>query len=440
MQPVVETLEGLERRIEISVALADVEQAVKSELKKAARTAKSPGFRPGKVPMSILERSHAPGIRYDVINQKVGQALDESLQKTGLKVAGSPSLEPKQEGVPDDTLAFLATFEVYPEITVPDLSGMEVKRALCAVTEAEVEKTLNVLREQRAEYVAEEGRAATDSDQVKIDFVGKIDGVAFDGGTADDFAFVLGKGRMLPEFEAAVRGMKAGEEKTFPLSFPADYGGQEVAGKTADFTIKVKEVARPELPAVDEAFAKSLGQEQGSVEKLTADIRQNLEREVEARTSSRTKASVMDALLAAATFEVPKALIDSESQSRVAAAREELKQRGLPNADTIPIPPETFADEAKRRVRLGLMIGELIRQVGLQAKPEQVREKIEKFAQNYEQPAQVVSYYLSDRQRRAEIEAIVLEDNVVDHVLANAKVTDETVVFEELMGTSAQAA
>jgi len=440
MQPVVETLEGLERRIVISVALADVELAVKSELKKAARTAKSPGFRPGKVPMSILERSHAPGIRYDVINQKVGQALDESLQQSGLKVAGSPSLEPKQEGVPDDTLAFFATFEVYPEITVPDLSVMTVNRASCAVTEAEVEKTLTVLREQRAEYVAEEGRSAGDNDQVKIDFVGKIDDIAFDGGTAEDFAFVLGKGRMLPEFEAAVSGLKAGDEKTFPLSFPADYGGKEVAGKTAQFTIKVKEVARPELPVIDEAFAKSLGQAEGSVEKLTTDIRQNLEREVQSRTSSRTKASVMDALLAAADFDVPNALVATESESRVAAAREELKQRGLPNAETIPIPPETFADEAKRRVKLGLMIGELIRQVGLQAKPEQVREKIEKFAQNYEQPAQVVSYYLSDRQRRAEIEAIVLEDNVVDHVLAKAKVTDETVVFDELMGTSAQAA
>lgn len=440
MQPVVETLEGLERRIEISVALADVELAVKSELKKAARTAKSPGFRPGKVPMSILERSHAPGIRYDVINQKVGQALDESLQQSGLKVAGSPALEPKQEGVSEDTLAFFATFEVYPEITVPDLSAMAVKRASCTVTEAEVEKTLTVLREQRAEYVAEEGRLAGDNDQVKIDFVGKIDDIAFDGGTADDFAFVIGKGRMLPEFEAAVGGLKAGDEKTFPLSFPADYGGQEVAGKTAQFTIKVKEVARPELPVVDEAFAKSLGQAEGNVEKLTTDIRQNLEREVESRTASRTKASVMDALLAAADFDVPKALVATESESRVAAAREELKQRGLPNAETIPIPPETFADEAKRRVKLGLMIGELIRKVGLQAKPEQVREKIEKFAQNYEQPAQVVSYYLSDRQRRAEIEAIVLEDNVVDHVLANAKVTDEAVVFDELMGTSAQAA
>ncbi|MFO7746443.1 MAG: trigger factor [Orrella sp.] len=440
MQPVVETLEGLERRIEVSVALAEVEQEVKKELIKTAKTAKSAGFRPGKVPMSMLERSHGPGIRYDVINQKVGQALEESLEQTGLKVAGSPSLEPKQEGVSEGTLAFFATFEVYPEIALPDVSALEVKRSVCAVSDAEVEKTLNILREQRAEYVAEEGREASDNDQVKIDFLGKIDGVAFEGGSAEDFAFVIGKGRMLPEFEAAVRGMKAGEEKTFPLSFPADYGGQEVAGKTADFTITVKEVARPELPVVDEAFATSLGQAEGSVEKLMADIRQNLEREVEARTSSRTKGSVMDALLAAATFDVPKALVNSEAESRVQAAREELKQRGLPNAETVPIPPETFTDEAQRRVKLGLMIGELIRELGLQAKPEQVKEKIEKFAQNYEQPAQVVSYYLSDRQRRAEIESIVLEDNVVDHVLANAKVTDDAVVFEELMGTEGQAA
>jgi len=440
MQPVVETLEGLERRIEVSVALAEVEQEVKKELIKTAKTAKSAGFRPGKVPMSMLERSHGPGIRYDVINQKVGQALEESLEQTGLKVAGSPSLEPKQEGVPEGTLAFFATFEIYPEIELPDVSALEVKRSVCAVSDAEVEKTLNILREQRAEYVAEEGREASDNDQVKIDFLGKIDGVAFEGGSAEDFAFVIGKGRMLPEFEAAVRGMKAGQEKTFPLSFPADYGGQEVAGKTADFTITVKEVARPELPVVDEAFATSLGQAEGSVEKLMADIRQNLEREVEARASSRTKGSVMDALLAAATFDVPKALVNSEAESRVQAAREELKQRGLPNAETVPIPPETFTDEAQRRVKLGLMIGELIRQLGLQAKPDQVKEKIEKFAQNYEQPAQVVSYYLSDRQRRAEIESIVLEDNVVDHVLANAKVTDDAVVFEELMGTEGQAA
>lgn len=437
MQPVVETLDGLERRIEVAVAMSNVEKQVKEELKKVARTAKAPGFRPGKVPMSMLERSHGPGIRYDVINREVGRVLEESLSATGLRVAGSPSLEPKTEGVADDTLAFKATFEVYPEIALPDLASVAVTRAVCAVTDAEVERTVKILREQRAEYVAEEARAAQDNDQVKIDFVGKIDDVAFEGGTAEDFPFVVGKGRMLGEFENAVRGMKAGEVKTFPLTFPEDYPGKEVAGKTAQFTVTVKEVGRPELPEVNEEFAKSLGQAEGSVEKLMADIRQNIEREVETRLLARTKNSVMKALLEKATFEVPKSLVNNEVQSRIAAAREELKQRGIPNAESVPIPPETFEEEAQRRVRLGLMIGELINKSNLQAKPEQVRAKIEKFAQNYEQPAQVVSYYLSDRQRRAEIEAVVLEDNVVEHVLAGAKVSEESVPFEELMGQGA---
>lgn len=434
MQPVVETLDGLERRIEVSVAMADVEKRVKEELKKVARTAKVPGFRPGKVPMSMLERSHGPGVRYDVINREVGRVLDESLAATGLRVAGAPSLEPKTEGAAEDTLTFLATFEVYPEIDLPELSSVEVAKAVCEVTDAEVDRTVNILREQRAEYVAEEGRAAGDDDQVKIDFVGKIDDVAFEGGTAEDFPFVVGKGRMLTEFEEAVRGMKAGETKTFPLTFPEDYPGKEVAGKTAEFTVTVKEVGRPELPELNEDFAKSLGQAEGSVEKLVDDIRQNISREVESRLQARTKNSVMKALLDKATFEVPKALVNGEVENRIAAAREELKQRGLPNAESVPIPPETFTEEAQRRVKLGLMIGELINKNNLQAKPEQVRAKIETFAQNYEQPAQVVSYYLSDRQRRAEIEAVVLEDNVVEHVLASAKVSDEAVPFEELMG------
>ena len=434
MQPVVETLDGLERRIEVAVALADVEKHVKEELKKVARTAKAPGFRPGKVPMAMLERSHGPGVRYDVINREVGRALDTALAATGLRIAGAPSLEAKTDGVPEGTLVFNAVFEVYPEIELPDISTVEVSKSVCAVTDAEIERTVNILREQRAQYVAEDGRVAVDNDQVKIDFVGKLDGVAFEGGTGEDFPFVLGKGRMLSEFEDAVRGMKAGETKTFPLTFPEDYPGKEVAGKTAEFTVTVKEVGRPELPEVNEEFAKSLGQAEGSVEKLMTDIRQNIEREVEVRLAARTKNSVMKALLEKASFDVPKALVNNEVENRVAAAREELKQRGLPNADTVPIPPETFAEEAQRRVRLGLMIGELINKGGLQAKPEQVRAKIEKFALNYEQPAQVVSYYLSDKQRRAEIEAIVLEDNVVDHVLAQAKVTDDPVAFEELMG------
>lgn len=436
MQPVVETLSGLERRLELSVLLADVETAVQAELKRAARTAKAPGFRPGKVPMAMLERTHAPGIRYDAINDKVGQAFEKAIEAAGLRIAGAPKLEPKTEGTPEGTLAFFATFEVYPAVTVPDLSGLKIKRAVTTVGEAEVQRTVDILRKQRAEYAARDGRAAQDEDRVTLDFAGTIDGVPFEGGKADAFPFVLGQGRMLPEFEAAARGMKAGETKVFPLAFPADYGGKDVAGKTAEFTITVKEVAEPVLPVIDAEFAKSLGQPEGDVEKLLVDIRGNIEREVKARTLARTKTSVMDALIGAVSFDVPKALVDSECQSRVQAARAELTQRGVPNADKMPIPADAFTAEAERRVRLGLLVSELVQQAQLQAKPEQVRARIEEFAGNYEKPAEVVSYYLSDRARRAEVEGIVLEDNVVQHALAKAQVEDEQVPFDQIMGTA----
>ena len=434
MQPVVETLSGLERRVDLSVSVADVEKEVQAQLKRVARSAKVPGFRPGKAPLAMLERSHGPGIRYDVINGQVGRAFEQAIDGAKLRVAGAPTLEPKTEGVADDTLAFTATFEVYPEVSVPDLATLTVTRYGTAVSDAEVQQTLDVLRKQRANYEAREDRAAEDGDRVTLDFVGTIDGVPFDGGKAEDFPFVLGQGRMLPEFEAAAKGLKAGETKVFPLSFPEDYQGKEVAGKTAEFTITVKEVAEGVLPEVDTEFAKALGQAEGDVEKLKSDIRTNIEREVKARSQGRTKASVMAALLEAGQFDVPKALVASDVETRVQAAREELKQRGIPNADSVPIPAETFSTESERRVRLGLLVSELVKQAQLQAKPEQVRARIEEFAQNYEQPAQVISYYLTDRQRRAEIEAIVLEDNVVQHVLDQAKVTEEQVPFDQLMG------
>lgn len=436
MQPEVEILSGLERRVDLVVSIADVEKEVQAQLKRVARTAKVQGFRPGKAPLSIIERSHGPGIRYDVINAEVGRSLEKALEDSKLRVAGTPSLEPKTEGVEEGTMAFSATFEVYPEVQVPDLSALEVKRASVSVSDDDVQRTIDILRKQRASYEAREGRQAQDSDRVTLDFVGKIDDVAFEGGSAEDFSFVLGEGRMLPEFETAVRGLKAGESKTFPLSFPEDYAGKEVAGKTAEFTITVKEVAEVVLPEVNEEFAKSLGQAEGSVEKLLADVRANLEREVKARAQGRTKASVMDALAAACSFDVPKALVQNDAEGRVQAAREELKQRGVPNADSMPIPADAFTAESERRVKLGLLVSELVKSAELQAKPEQVRARIEEFAQNYEQPAQVVAYYLSDRQRRAEIEAIVLEDNVVEHVLSKAKVSDEDVSFEEIMGTN----
>jgi trigger factor len=436
MQPVVEKLSGLERRVDVVVSLADVEKEVQAQLKRVARTAKVQGFRPGKAPLSIIERSHGPGIRYDVINEEVGRSLEKVLSESDLRVAGTPQLEPKTEGVDEGTLAFSATFEVYPEVEVPDLAKLEVTRSSCDVSDADVQRTLDILRRQRAVYEAREGRKAGEGDRVTLDFVGRIDGEEFEGGKAEGFPFVLGQGRMLPEFETAVTGMAAGETKTFPLTFPENYGSAAVAGKTAEFTITVREVAEGVLPEVNAEFAKELGQAEGDVEKLLDDVRANLEREIKARVQARTKGSVMDALVNACTFDVPKALVKNDAESRVAAAREDLKQRGVPNADSLPIPVEAFEAESQRRVRLGLLVSELVRSADLQAKPEQVRARIEEFAQNYEQPAQVVAYYLSDRQRRAEIEAIVLEDNVVEHVLANAQVKDEAVAFDELMGTN----
>ena len=436
MQPVVETLSGLERRVDLVVSMADIEKEVQTQLKRVARTAKIQGFRPGKAPLAMVERSHGPCIRYDVINTEVGRALDNLLKETQLRVAGTPSLEPKTEGVEDGQLAFSATFEVYPEIELPDLSALNVTRSNVDVGDAEVQRTVDILRKQRANFEVREDREAQDNDRITLDFVGKIDDVAFDGGSAEGFSFVLGQGRMLPEFEEAVRGMKAGDTKTFPLEFPADYAGKEVAGKKADFEIKVTEVAEAILPEVDAEFAKSLGQPEGDVEKLLADIRNNIEREAKARALSRTKASVLDALAAAVSFDVPKALVEGDTQSRIDAARADLKARGVPNADSLPIPAEAFSAESERRVRLGLLVSELVSKADLQAKPEQVRARIEELAQNYEQPAQVVAYYLSDRQRRAEIEAIVLEDNVVNHVLEKARITDENVEFDELMGAA----
>ena len=434
MQATVQTLEGLERQVDLVLSLEDVEKEVKTQLQRVARTAKVQGFRPGKAPLSVIERSHGPSVRYDVINQQVGKAFDEAIKQAELRVAGAPTVEPKEDSA-EGTVAFTAKFEVYPEVTTPDLTAIEVTRYTTEVGQAEVDNTIDILRKQRATYKAAEDRAAQDNDRVTVDFVGTIDGVEFDGGKAEDFPFLLGQGRMLPEFEEAAKGLKAGESKTFPLSFPEDYQGEEVAGKTAEFTITMKEVAEPELPVVDSDFAKSLGQAEGNVEKLTEEIRQNIEREAKNRALARTKSSVFDAVAKAATFDVPKALVNDDVQGRIQMAREELKQRGIPNADSMPIPAEAFAEESERRVRLGLLVGQLVEESKLQATPEQVRARIEEFAKNYEKPEQVVAYYLSDRQRRAEMENITLEDNVVEHILSQAKVTEESIPFEEIMGT-----
>ncbi|WP_423601046.1 trigger factor [Roseateles sp. MS654] len=436
MAVTVETLEKLERRITLTLAAADINTEVESRLKKLARTVKADGFRPGKVPMSFVAQRYGAQVQYEVVNDKLGEAFTVAANEAKLRVAGMPSIAQK-DAAGEGELAFDATFEVYPEVKIGDLAEAEVERVAAEVTEEAIDKTVEILRKQRRSF-AQRGAAdvAADGDRVTIDFEGKIDGEPFAGGKADGFQFLLGEGQMLEAFEKAVRGMKAGESKTFPLAFPADYHGKDVAGKEADFLVTVKKIEAQHLPEVNEAFAKALGIKEGTVEALRADIKKNLEREVKFRVLAKNKGAAMDALVSKAELDVPKALIAGEAERMVANAREDLKKRGIKDADKAPIPAELFNEQAEKRVRLGLVVAELVRSNNLQAKPEQLQAHIEEISQSYEKPAEVVRWYLSDRERMAEVEAVVIENNVTEFILGKAKVTDKQLPFDELMATA----
>ena len=426
-----ETTGTLGRRLNLSISTAELEKEVGQRLRKLARTVKMPGFRPGKVPMKMIEQSYGPQVYSEVLGDQVSNAFSQAVQEHSLRVAGQPQIE-RREDAAEGELGFSASFEVYPEVGLGDVSSFEIKRATCPVGEAEVDRTLEILRKQKVSW-DEVARAAEDGDRVTIDFVGTLEGVPFDGGSAQDFAFELGQGRMLPDFETGVRGAVAGDKKTFPVSFPPEYGAGELAGKTAQFEVTLKKVEAPVLPVLDDAFAKQFGVPDGSLEKMRAEVRANLEREVAQRLRARVKGSVMDALPGIATLEVPAALAAAERESLVERALEDIKARGM-DPKNIPIPEDAFVEQASKRVRLGLIVAELVKTHSLQAKPDQIRRQIEEFAQAYENPGEVIRHYFSDRNRLAEIEAIVIEQNVVDWVLAKAKVNDEVVAFEELMG------
>jgi len=431
----VETLDKLERRITLTLAAATINSEVESRLKKLSRTVKADGFRPGKVPMSVVAQRYGYSVHYEVMNDKVGQVFSEAVNEAKLRVAGAPKIAEK-EGAPEGQMAFDATFEVYPDVKIGDLAAAEVERVSTEVTEAAIDKTIDILRKQRrtfAQRPAAEGAVA--DDRVTIDFEGKIDGVAFDGGKAEAFQFIIGEGQMLEQFDQAVRGMKAGESKTFPLQFPADYQGKDVAGKEADFLVTVKKIEAQHLPEVNEAFAKTLGIKEATVEGLRADVKKNLEREVKFRVLARNKAAAMDALVKIAELDVPKSLVAGETERMIESARADLKKRGVKDAENAPIPAEIFQPQAEKRVRLGLVVSELVRSNNLQAQPAQLQSHIEEMAQSYEKPSEVVRWYLGDRQRLAEVEAVVVENNVADFVLSKAKVTDKVLPFDELMAS-----
>jgi trigger factor len=421
----VETLDKLERKITLTLPVNVIQSEVDSRLKRLARTVKMDGFRPGKVPMNVVAQRYGYSVHYEVMNDKVGEAFAQAANEAKLRVAGQPRITEKEQS-PEGELAFDAIFEVFPEVAIGDLATAEVERVTADVTDSAIDKTVDILRKQRRTFAQRPHDAvAQEGDRVTVDFEGKTDGEAFQGGKADDFQFLVGDGQMLKEFEDAVRGMKVGESKTFPLAFPADYHGKEVAGKQADFMVTVKKIEAAHLPEVNEALAKSLGIADATVDGLRADIRKNLEREVKFRLLARNKTAVMDALVSKAELDLPKSSVQAEVDRMIEGARADLKQRGIKDADKAPIPEEMFRPQAERRVRLGLVVAELVRGNNLQARPEQIKTHVEELAASYEKPEDVVRWYYSDNRRLAEVEAIVIENNVTDFVLGKGKVTDK---------------
>lgn len=426
---------ALERRLDLLVAIEALEKDIDQRLKRIGKNVKMPGFRPGKVPANIVKQQYGEQAHYDALNEALEHAFGEAAKTQELRVAGNPKIEPKTTESKTH-LEFSAVFEVYPEVKLGDLSGVEIERAVLEVGAAEIDSTMTVLRKQRVRYEPVD-RAAAKEDRVTIDFLGKKDGEPFAGGQANDYPFVLGAGSMLADFENAIYGLKAGESKTFEMTFPADYLSKEIAGQTVSFEITVKEVREPILPEIDADFAKELGVEDGDVEKMRAEIETNLKREVSKRLQSKVKDQVMEALLKTNPIDIPNALLEMEIQRLMQSARQDMEQRGGAKMKDFPMQREWFVDQAKRRVSLGLILSEIVKVNKLQAQPDQIKKIVEESAQSYEHPEEVIRWYYAQPQRLQEVEGVAIEDNVVTWALSASKVVEKPIAFDELMGHKA---
>jgi len=420
----------LERNLIVSLAAVEVESQITIRLRQIARTAKMAGFRPGKVPFNIVANQYGYQVRQEVMSDSVQRSFANAVKDQQLQVAGYPRFAPANSGESADKFEFTATFEVYPEVKVASLTGKKLERLTADVADVDVDNTLETLRKQRATYDKTD-RAAEKGDFLVVDFLGKLDGTPFKGGDAQNFGVVLGEGRMLPDFEAALIGMKSGEDKSFDLTFPADYQ-PELAGKTVQFAVTAKVVNAPKLPPLDAEFAKSLGVADGDVGKMRAEIKANLERELKKRIQAKTKDQVMDALLSVSDLDLPRSLVEMEISRLQEQAVKDLEARGM-TAKDLQLPPELFLERAERRVKLGLVLSEVVKQNELRAKPEQIRAMVEEHAESFEDPKQMVSWYYSEPSRLAEVEGMVLEDNVVEWAAKSLDVATVTKTFDEIM-------
>ena len=436
MSVTLETLENLERKVTLSLPWSSINAECDKRLKQTARKARIDGFRPGKAPLSMIQSMYGASIQNDVMNELAQKVFFETAVAEGWKIAGMPRLEGVEGQDDKENFLFSGVFEVFPEVKVGDLSDREVEKVTASVGDAEVEKTIDILRQQRTRFNHTE-RAAKDGDRVIIDFAGKIDGEAFAGGSAENYAFVLGQGQMLPEFEAGVNGLKEGESKDVEVNFPEDYHGKEVAGKTAIFTITVRNVAEPVLPEVDEVFAKALGIADGNIETMRAEVKKNVEREVKRRVDSQNKEAAMEALLAVSELQVPNALINEEAARLAAEMKQNFINQGMADAKNLDLPLDMFEEQAERRVKLGLILAEVVQANGLEPSKEQIDAVIADFAESYEDPQEVIDWYHADNSRLQGPTSLAVEANVTDFVLGKAKVTEKALSFDEVMGNQA---
>jgi len=425
----IETTGAIGRRMTVKVPAEQLDGAVAERLKRLARTAKIPGFRPGKIPMKVIESRFANQALAEAADEIISASYLEAINGESLDAAGPPAIEPKHLARGED-LEFIANFEVFPEVPRTDIRDLPIGRQQCEVVDADIDRTIETLREQRTSFEPVD-KAAETGDRVVIDFEGRVDGEAFEGGEAKDYPVVLGKGALLAEFESGITGARAGEDLTVQLTFPEDYPGAQVAGKGAEFAISVKEVGAPEVPEINEDFIRTFGVEDGSEAAFRQEIRTSLERERDQRARAQVRQAVLEALMRDNEFEVPSALVDEEINRAIMAVRQQLEQQGLPH--DAPIDRANYLDESYRRVRLGLAMHGVVKRLEIKPDSDRVRERVVEMGSSYSDPDQFVRWYYEDKNRLAQIESVIVEEQAIEALLEEAKVNDTTVSFEEFM-------
>ncbi|MDI9719564.1 trigger factor [Acinetobacter junii] len=435
MQVTTEAVSGVARRLNVSVPTSRVNEQFEARLKRTAKTVKINGFRPGKVPLNVVRREYGASIYQEVVNDLIRDTVFEAIQQEKINAVGMPNIEKVENK--DDALVYEATVEVYPEVEVKSFADLEIDRKSSEINDSDVDVMIENLQKQRASWTETKGMAKKDM-QVTFDFEGTVDGEKFEGGAAEDFKLVLGSGRMIPGFEDGIVGMKKGEEKVIDVTFPEDYQAENLAGKAAQFKITVKLVEKQKLPEIDAEFLKIFGlTEEEGLDKLKADVRKNMEREVRNGLRNQVKQAAFDALVAANEIEVPASMvaqeIDRQRQQMIQQFTQQFGAQGVGAFDSSMLPDELFKEQAEKSVKLGVLVSKVLADAKLEVDQARVDAYINDMASSYEDPTEVVEYFKNDKQQRAQIEAVVLEDQVVDHILAAAKVNDVAVSYEDLL-------